>query len=63
MGIGGGIETAALNLIFGGGGGIDFFFHRYGSIYLELGYLQHFINNNLVGGVSIGVGTRGFISR
>ena len=63
VGFGGGNETTALNLIFGGGGGIDIFFHRYGSIYLEAGYLQHYINNNLVGGVSISIGTRGFISR
>ena len=63
IGFGGRNETTALNLIFGGGGGIDIFFHRYGSIYFEAGYLQHLINNNLVGGVSISIGTRGFISR
>jgi len=63
VGFGGGNETAALNLIFGGGGGIDIFYHRYGAIYLEVGYLQHYINNDLVGGVSLSIGTRGFLSR
>jgi len=60
IGFGGGNETAALNLIFGGGGGMDIFYYGTGSIYLEAGYLQHFINNELVGGVSITIGTRGF---
>jgi hypothetical protein len=62
-GFGGGNGTTAFNLIFGGGGGIDFFLHRYGSIYLEVGYLQHLINNELVGGVSISIGSRGFLTR
>jgi len=35
-------------------------FYRTGSIYLEAGYLQHYLNNELVGGVSIGIGTRSF---
>jgi len=60
VGFGGGNRTSALNIIFGGGGGIDFFYYRTGSIYLEAGYLQHYINNELVGGISIGIGTRGF---
>ena len=60
IGFGGGNETTALNLIFGGGGGIDLFYYRTGSIYLEVGYLQHYINNELMGGVSLGIGTRGF---
>ena len=60
IGFGGGNETAAINIVFGGGGGIDFFYHRTGSIYLEVGYLQHSINNELLGGVSIGIGTRGY---
>jgi hypothetical protein len=63
VGFGGGNETTALNIIFGGGGGIDIFLHRYGSIYLEVGYLQHFINNELVGGVSFVIGSRGYLSR
>ena len=60
IGIGSANETAALNIIFGGGGGIDLFYYRTGSIYLEVGYLQHYINNELMGGVSIGIGTRGY---
>ena len=60
VGFGGGDGTRTSNMIFGGGGGIDLFFHRTGSIYLEAGYLQHFINGALVGGVSITIGTRGF---
>jgi len=60
IGIGSVNETAGLNLIFGGGGGIDLFYYRTGSIYLEVGYLQHYINNELMGGVSIGIGTRGY---
>jgi len=60
VGFGGGNGTPALNLILGGGGGIDFFYHKKGSIYLEAGYLQHFINNETVGGLSIGIGTRGY---
>ncbi|MCL2381264.1 MAG: hypothetical protein FWC64_06685 [Treponema sp.] len=63
IGFGGGNGTTSSNLIFGGGGGIDFFFHRYGSVYFEVGYLQHFMNNELLGGVSITIGTRGFITR
>ena len=63
VGFGGGNGTTAVNLIFGGGGGIDVFFHRLGSIFLEIGYLQHFINNDIVGGVSFTIGSRGFISR
>jgi hypothetical protein len=58
---GGGInETFAVNVIFGGGGGIDFFFHQKGSLYIEVGYLQHYINRNLIGGALINIGTRGF---
>ena len=45
---------------FFGGGGFDFFYYGTGSIYLEAGYLQHYLNNELIGGVSIGIGTRGF---
>jgi len=69
IGFGGGISVdgsnsyAAFNVIFGGGGGIDFFFLRNGSIYLEVGYLQHFINNELVGGISITLGARSFFGR
>jgi len=46
----------------GGGGGIDLFYHRKGSIYLEAGYLQHYVKNELVGGVSISIGTREYIN-
>jgi len=60
VGFGGGNGTAAMNLIFGGGGGIDLFYHRTGSIYLEVGYLQHYINNELMGGVSLVIGSRGY---
>ena len=60
IGFGGGNGTTVINTIIGGGGGIDLFFYRRGSIYLELGYLQHFLNNELIGGVSITLGTRGF---
>ena len=63
IGFGGWNETTALNVIFGGGGGIDLFFHNNGSIFLEIGYLQHHVNNELIGGVSISIGTRGFIWR
>jgi len=60
IGFGGGNGTTAINVIFGGGGGIDLFFHQKGSIYLELGYLQHILNNELIGGISVSLGTRGF---
>ena len=60
IGFGGGNGTTALNIIFGGGGGIDLFFHQKGSIYLELGYLQHYLNNRIIGGVSVSLGTRGY---
>jgi len=60
VGFGGGNGTPASNIIIGGGGGIDIFYHKKGSIYLEAGYIQHFINNESVGGVSIGIGTRGY---
>jgi len=46
--------------LFSGGGGIDLFYHENGSIYLEVGYLQYYIKNELVGGVSISIGTRWF---
>jgi hypothetical protein len=62
IGFGGGNETFTLNILFGGGGGIDLFFHKKGSIYLEAGYLQHYVKNELVGGVSISIGTRGYIN-
>jgi len=62
-GIGGGNGSFAFTILFGGGGGIDLFMfnHRSQSIYLEAGYLQHYIKNELVGGVSISIGTRGYI--
>jgi hypothetical protein len=61
IGFGGGNGTAAINFIFGGGGGIDLFYHNFGSIYLEAGYLQHYVNTELVGGVSISIGSRGWL--
>jgi len=61
IGFGGGNEAFALNILFGGGGGIDLFYHRKSSIYLEAGYLQYYIKNELVGGISISIGTRGYI--
>jgi len=61
VGFGGSNETFALNILFGGGGGIDLFYNKNGSIYLEAGYLQHYVKNELVGGVSISIGTRGYI--
>ncbi len=57
IGFGGGNEVFAMDVLFGGGGGIDFFFHQRGSIYLEAGYLQHYYwDNNLIGGISISIG-------
>ncbi|MDR0474966.1 MAG: hypothetical protein LBH43_14990 [Treponema sp.] len=47
IGIGGNDEIFAFNIIFGGGGGIDLFFHKNESIYLEAGYLQHSIKKIL----------------
>jgi hypothetical protein len=61
IGFGGGNGTTTSNIIFGGGGGIDLFFHQSGSVYLELGYLQHYLDNILIGGVSISIGTRGWL--
>jgi len=46
---------------FSGGDGIDLFYHKNGSIYLEAGYLQHYVRNELIGGVSISIGTQGYI--
>ena len=63
IGFGGGNGMAILNFIFGGGGGIDLFYHDSGSIYLEVGYLQHHVNAELVGGVSISIGSRGGINK
>ena len=60
IGFGAGNNTTAMNIIFGGGGGLDLFFNRHGSVYLEIGYLQHHINNELIGGISINIGTRRF---
>jgi len=61
IGFAGGNGTRAANFIFGGGGGFDFFVHERGSIYLEVGYLQHSLNNERVGGVAITIGSRGHI--
>jgi hypothetical protein len=61
VGLGGNNKTTTLVFIFGGGGGIDLFYYKNGSIYLEAGYLQHYLNNELVGGVSISIGTRGWL--
>jgi hypothetical protein len=63
VGFGGGNNTTATNFIFGGGGGIDLFWHRAASIYLEAGYLQHLVNNELVGGVTLSIGTRGYFNK
>jgi hypothetical protein len=63
IGIAGGNNTFAYNLIFGGGGGIDLFYNKFGSIYLELGYLQHYVNNERVGGVTLSIGSRGYFRR
>ena len=60
IGFGGGNETGGVNFIFGGGGGVDLFFHRHGSIYLEVGYFQHSLNNEIVGGAAITIGIRGY---
>jgi hypothetical protein len=60
IGFGGGNGTTALNLLFGGGGGIDLFYYNSGSIFLEVGYLQHYLNSEIIGGVSISVGSRGW---
>ena len=60
IGFSGGNETSARDILFGGGGGIDLFFHEKGSIYTELGYVQHYIDNTLMGGLSISIGTRGY---
>jgi hypothetical protein len=61
IGFGGGNETFALNVMFGGGGGIDIFYNKNGLIYLEACYLQHYLNNELIGGVSISIGARGWM--
>jgi hypothetical protein len=60
IGFGGGNGTTTLNLIFGGGGGIDLFYYNSGSIYLEVGYLQHYLNDEIIGGLSISIGSRGW---
>ena len=61
IGFGGGNNTSTSNVLFGGGGGIDLFFHQNGSIYLEVGYLQHYLDSTLIGGVSISIGSRGWL--
>jgi hypothetical protein len=53
-------EKVALDILFGGGGGIDLFFHKKGAIYLEAGYLQHYIQEERFGGITISIGTRGY---
>jgi len=60
IGFGGNDNTFATNLIFGGGGGIDLFWAKTASIYLEAGYLQHYINDKLLGGVTLSIGSRGY---
>jgi hypothetical protein len=61
VGFGGNNETTSLVIMLGGGGGIDLFYNKNGSIYLEAGYLQHYLNNELVGGISVSIGTRGWL--
>jgi len=58
IGVGGSNETIALNLSFGGGGGMDLFVHRRISIYFEAGYLQHHLGHKLIGGMSASIGIR-----
>jgi hypothetical protein len=64
VGFGGGNNSGFTNnFIFGGGGGIDLFWHESASIYLEDGYLQHYVNNELVGGVTLSIGSRGYFNK
>ena len=63
FGFGGGNGTSTSNILFGGGGGIDLFFHQNSSIFLEAGCLQHYLDNTLIGGISISIGSRGWLLR
>ena len=60
IGAAGGNYGSHMTGLFGGGGGLDWLFTETASLYIELGYLQHHINNRLVGGPSISIGARSF---
>jgi hypothetical protein len=62
IGLGGSNEGFVMDMIFGGGGGIDLFYNKNGAIYLEAGYIQHYVNNERVGGISISIGIRGYMN-
>jgi hypothetical protein len=59
----GGNNNSSANFIFGGGGGIDLFWFKSASIYFEAGYLQYYINNRLIGGVTVSIGSRGYFNK
>jgi hypothetical protein len=48
-----------LTFIFGGGGGTDIFFAEYLSVYLEAGWLGHFLETKTIGGPIFQIGWRG----
>jgi hypothetical protein len=63
-GVGGAKSTGPLlKIVYGGGGGIDFLYNKYGSMFLEVGYLQNHLNNETVGGLTTAVGFRGEFKR
>ena len=60
IGAAGGSGGAHLASLFGGGGGFDWLFAERSSVYIELGYLQHHINNRFAGSPTVSIGARSF---
>jgi hypothetical protein len=52
--------TTPLVLVFGGGGGSDIFFTKSLSLYLETGYLGHWLDSEIIGGAILQIGWRAY---